>query len=597
MISGPSLSSAACFAILAAILLYLYWQNREELFRMWGLAWLVLFGRQLAVALTGGPVLPWLWPDVVLLAAASALLLLGAFAYAGPARLGPFRAALIGLALGVLSVLAFLALLEIDPQPNRAWAAALGFLGATSILSAWLIGRYGREAAPIGSDLTGAALIAWGVLLPIGWTIASGSRGGGAGWLPVLEAVLGALITIGMIILGIEASRSQLVTRRVDARNLFDEDPNMILVIQDGQYVFVNRAFRERFGWGLDDIQGDGLFERVAPEYREQASARYSARLREEPVTDYELEFLDARGERVPVIVHADGIQWDAGKALKYELMDITTRRQAEAEIRAINVKLQRINTELEKSNQLKTEFLSNTSHELKTPLTSIIANTEILEYEMCGPVNDEQRRVLANISRNSQHLLDMISRLLDFARHEEGHPLLRYERVDLRALLDGVVETVGPLLEDGTRRIVVIVDERLEPCYLDGEKVYRVYLNLVENAIKFSRTGEIRVEAERVEDEIEGRVVDQGIGIPAEKLEEIFEAFRQVDASTTRAYQGVGLGLAICKQLIELHGGRIWAESAPDEGTTMHFRVPYRPDPPDSVARPTADAAMKNLS
>ncbi|MBA3584614.1 MAG: hypothetical protein H0W36_08840, partial [Gemmatimonadetes bacterium] len=157
---------------------------------------------------------------------------------------------------------------------------------------------------------------------------------------------------------------------------------------------------------------------------------------------------------------------------------------------------------------------------------------------------------------------------------------------IDLGSLLESVVETVRPLVEDGARNITHFVDERLEPCFLDGEKIYRVYLNLVENAIKFSNDGEIRVEAQRMGEELEGRVMDHGIGIPPDKLEEVFEAFRQVDASSTRPYQGVGLGLAICKQLIELHGGRIWVESSLGKGSAFRFRVPYRVEPP-----PTAPA------
>jgi signal transduction histidine kinase len=297
------------------------------------------------------------------------------------------------------------------------------------------------------------------------------------------------------------------------------------------------------------------------------------------------LDLLDAKGARVPVLVVADPVPWRGRQALKYEFIDVTSRRRAEDEVRKINEELQHINRELERSNEIKSEFLSNTSHELKTPLTSIIANTEILEYEMCGPVNEEQRKVLANISRNSQHLLEMISRLLDFARHEEGHATLRYEKVDLRTLVEGVVDTAAPLTGDGARRVSGRVDEGLGPCYMDGEKIYRVFLNLVENAIKFSREGEIVVEAERVDGEVEGRVTDHGIGIPEDKLTEVFDAFRQVEPSQTRAYQGVGLGLAICKQLVEMHGGRIWAESRVEEGTVMRFRIPYHETLPASSA------------
>ncbi|MFN2382786.1 MAG: sensor histidine kinase, partial [Gemmatimonadota bacterium] len=184
---------------------------------------------------------------------------------------------------------------------------------------------------------------------------------------------------------------------------------------------------------------------------------------------------------------------------------------------------------------------------------------------------------------------LEMITELLDFARQRTDRDVLRREMVRFDILLAGVLETVRPLADEKDLELQIDLPDTLPPCWLDGEKIYRVYLNLVENAIKFSSQGVIRMGARPVDHEIEGTVSDQGIGIPAGQLEEIFEAFRQVDASSTRSYPGVGLGLAICRQLIELHGGRIWAESIPGRGSTFRFRVPCPPPPaapaPDTEA------------
>lgn len=345
--------------------------------------------------------------------------------------------------------------------------------------------------------------------------------------------------------------------RATDLELLLEADPNMICVVREDSVMFANRALRERCGRSL------AQFEKLARVRRGDSAS------------SFEIELRDDRGHTVPVVLHAHPIQWRGAPAWRYELVDISERRESEREVREMMVELRRMNAELENANRLQTEFLSNTSHELKTPLTSIIANAEILEYEMCGPVNIEQRRILTNISRNSQHLLKMITSLLAYASHREGDDVLRLQEVAIAMLLETVVETIKPLLEEGELAVDLDVDDDIPLCNLDPEKIYRVYLNLIENAIKYSPQGMIRVGAHVVDGELEGSVSDQGVGIPANMLEAIFQPFRQADASPTRAYGGVGLGLAICKHLVELHGGRIWAESEPGGGATIRFRLP----------------------
>ncbi len=587
MMMGSSLHAAAFFAVLAIVYLFLHREYRLPHHLLWLLAWVALVARAL-VGLVEGPQSAWRTGlESGLVTLASSLLLLGALSAVGPERLGRAHAVRVGAAIGggFLAVLAVFASVRPGVAPAR--TAALALFVVLWIAAGWAVDRYVRQFAPLGARAAGLALVLTPLVWGFAWIFApdlSTTR------LELLETGLGLLLGASMIILGVEEARTRYAGHRVDPAVLFDGDPNMIVVLQDDRVVFVNRALAARIGRKASEFGDGGLESIVAPEHREllelpRASAERG--MGQRTAGNLEIDLLDARGARVPALLLADPIPWRGRQAVKYEFIDVTSRRRAEDEVRKINEELQHINTELERSNEIKSEFLSNTSHELKTPLTSIIANTEILEYEMCGPVNEEQRNVLANINRNCQHLLDMISRLLDFARLEEGHATLRYERVDMRTLVEAVVDTARPLAGDGGRRIVGHVDERLGPCFLDGEKIYRILLNLVENAIKFSRDGKIQVEAELVGGEVEGRVTDKGIGIPEDKLTEIFEAFRQVEPSQTRAYQGVGLGLAICKQLVEMHGGRIWADSKLGEGTVMRFRVPYHEAPPGTVGTP----------
>ena len=556
MFSSAALHPVAYFAILSGISGYLYIQERRRPFLLWSVGWVLLTV-----------------PQLLCIALAGILVLLGAASLERGTTRSATRAAAVGALLLLAAV--FAAGLVSFGAMDLPRAAALGVLASAWLAAGALLYRWGGVHSGPGARIAGLALGSWGLWLPLASALGAGRPG--AGWPSEVTAALGAVVIIGVAVLAVEITRSR--GRRPDARRLLDDDPNMVAILQKRRIVYANPAFLEVLGYRMADLERMDPADLISPSGREEALLRRDQRERGEPITDYETEIMDMSGGRHAVIVHGDLVEWDGAPAFKYELTDMTKRREAEAEVRRIHDELMRMNAELERANRLQSEFLSNTTHELKTPLTSIMANTEILEYEMCGPVNEEQRRVLGTIGRNSQHLLEMISRLLDFARARAGVGTLRLEEVRPREILDGVAETVRPLLEGKEVRLEVEAGPGAdEACWLDGEKMYRVYLNLVENAIKFSTRGTIRASAAVADGVLEGSVADEGIGIPSERREDIFEAFTQVDASSTRSYPGVGLGLAICKQLVELHGGSIWAESEAGRGSTFRFRVPCMP-------------------
>lgn len=589
MFASDSLFPVAYFAVLAIVFLYLHTRHRRTEFLLWGTGWGILLLRGLVIETGAGSVRSW--TAVVLTATAAVAFFLGAIAFARVARMTSGRAALLGAASGALAAILVIGIRMLVPEAGLE-RTSLGLLAAAWIATGWIVDRTVRDRAPTGARFGGLALLVWGASLPV--AIAISPVVPDPGWMTVAGRILAGLATVGVLVLAFESAQGTVAAAgRIDPRQLLDDDPNMIVVIQDEDLVFANRAVEERLGYGQEEVARLGFYEQVAPEDRERAREVYRARMEGRRIDDYELEILDTDEEPVPVLVHADSILWEGRPAFKYELTDLSTTKRAEEEIRHMNRELKRINAELEQANRLQSEFLSNTTHELKTPLTSIIANTEILEYEMCGPVNEEQKRILGSISHNSQQLLEMISQLLDFARKREGYDAPEYEDVAVRAVLDGVVETVRPMLEEKGLAIETAIAPGAEQAWLDSGKVYRLYLNLAENAIKFSRDGVIRLRAEKADGEFQGSVADEGIGIPDEKQEEIFQPFRQVDASATRSYGGAGLGLAICRQLVELHGGRIWVESNPGKGSVFVFRLPgRRPSEPPTTESVTASEA-----
>jgi signal transduction histidine kinase len=233
----------------------------------------------------------------------------------------------------------------------------------------------------------------------------------------------------------------------------------------------------------------------------------------------------------------------------------------------------------LRELDHLKTSFLANMSHELRTPLNSILGFTQVILEGIDGPLTDYMISDLQLIEKNGKHLLNLISEVLDMAKIEAGRMSLTIENLDLRELLGDVLETTSAQAREKGIYLDLKADSHADLGIAgDQIRLKQIMLNLISNAIKFTETGGITVEAERKIDEIHVRVVDTGIGIAQDKLETIFEAFSQVDTSTTRKAGGTGLGLPISRRLVEMHGGRLWAVSSGEgKGTVMHLTLPIQ--------------------
>jgi len=218
----------------------------------------------------------------------------------------------------------------------------------------------------------------------------------------------------------------------------------------------------------------------------------------------------------------------------------------------------------LEAVDRLKTEFLSMVSHELRTPLTPIKGYLSLLLANKMGEIPAQQREALNILSRQSDHLQDLIESLLDISRLELGKPIpLSKEPLSVKKVIDEVVEAVRIMAESRGLSVNVEAAANTPTIVADEIKLKRVITNLIGNAIKFTpKGGEIRIRAQPTDSNVRLEVIDNGIGIAPELLEKVFEKFFQIDSSYTRAAGGIGMGLAIARELVGLHGGRIWAES-----------------------------------
>ncbi len=234
---------------------------------------------------------------------------------------------------------------------------------------------------------------------------------------------------------------------------------------------------------------------------------------------------------------------------------------------------------ELRRADQLKTEFLANMSHELRTPLNSIIGFSRVILKGLDGPVTETQKQDLSAIYNAGQHLLGLINNILDFSKIESGKMDLVFSEVDVSEIIDSVMDTAAGLVKGLPIELKREVPERLPMVWGNGIRIRQVLLNLLSNAAKFTEEGIIGISA-HISEDIEKReiilsVFDSGPGIAEENLKKIFEPFSQVDSSPTRLHSGTGLGLSICRYLVELHGGKIWVESTPGEGSTFSFTLP----------------------
>ncbi|HYL56449.1 MAG TPA: ATP-binding protein [Gemmatimonadales bacterium] len=264
------------------------------------------------------------------------------------------------------------------------------------------------------------------------------------------------------------------------------------------------------------------------------------------------------------------------------------------ADLTALNEKLEvqhrevtRLNAELDQAGKLKDQFLANMSHELRTPLNSVIGFSDLLLSMLPdnGPDAATQRDYLETIARNGRHLLELINELLDLSKIAAGRMELRFEPLDVHDLLREAADSVRALVEGRKHKLAIEPPRAHVRVQADRGRLRQVLLNLLSNAIKFTTDGGRIALSARLEETGHVRIAvsDSGIGIAAEDQGKLFKEFVQLDASASRRYEGTGLGLALSKRLVELHGGTIGVDSELGKGSTFWFTLPRadsRPEP-----------------
>jgi PAS domain S-box-containing protein len=383
------------------------------------------------------------------------------------------------------------------------------------------------------------------------------------------------------------ASRAEILAER-KFRDLIENAPDAILQADStGKIMLANRTAELLFGYSRDEFIGMSVDALVpaAARSRHPAHRRKFEEAGESRPMGMGLDLLAVRkdGTEFPVEISLSPNRTQGGINATAVIRDVTERKRAEQQIHSLEqsytAELEARHREAERLNKLKSEFIASVSHELRTPLHTIIGFAELLGEEGAGPLNEKQRRFVHHIQTDSEHLLGLINDVLDLSRIEAGGLVVRTEPLSLKT---AIVEAVNAIHPQASAKQVVVREESIPDISVvaDPLRLRQILYNLLSNGVKFTDPGgEVVVTASALEDCVQITVTDTGLGIPSEECCRIFDKFYQVGYTTTGVRQGTGLGLTICKQLVEIQCGKIWVESEPGKGSRFHFTLPVLPN------------------
>jgi len=373
-----------------------------------------------------------------------------------------------------------------------------------------------------------------------------------------------------------------LSEREAQYRDLVENANSVILRWRpDGEVIFINRFAENFFGFRSEEIIGRNFLGLIVPESdsngRQLGTLSADIVARPEAYINNVNENIRKNGERVWVAWNNKPILSPDGSVTEVLSIgiDITKLVFTEKELRHALDELAVAKERAEAADRIKSAFLATMSHELRTPLNSIIGFTGILLQGLAGAINDEQAKQLTMVKSSANHLLSLISDVLDISKIEAGQLTVDCMPFQLADAIDKVIRTVQPLAEKKGIGLEVFLPRDMGTIRSDQRRFEQVLLNLLSNAVKFTESGGVTVDCCRDGNDYLVKVSDTGIGIRPEDAEHLFQPFYQIDSGLTRKYEGTGLGLSICTKLLELMGGSIRLESQPGRGSCFSFRLP----------------------
>ncbi|MGC1426760.1 MAG: PAS domain-containing sensor histidine kinase [Nitrosotalea sp.] len=362
--------------------------------------------------------------------------------------------------------------------------------------------------------------------------------------------------------------------------DLYEQSPDLYRTIDaDGTILDCNNAYAIRLGYSKEEIIGKTIFDHSSENGYQDIKDSFEIWKRTGNVQNKEIQLKCKDGSIFPGLISANNLYDIHGKLIGSNsvIKDIAEICEYRKKLQESKDQIQIQLFELQQLDVAKDEFLAMITHELKTPLVPIKSYVEMILSEKLGPLNDIQKSRLSTVQSNMVYLLKILSDLLDVQKIELGQLKLTKDLHDLAEIVDKTVEKMREDIEKRDMSITTNLQSNLI-CICDDIRIEQVLTNLLVNAIKFSTPGNGKISVKILPENEWAKIIvkDNGIGIIREDLEQIFVKFYQIDASSTREYGGTGLGLSVCKALVESHGGKIWAESeGTGKGSEIHILLP----------------------
>lgn len=355
-----------------------------------------------------------------------------------------------------------------------------------------------------------------------------------------------------------------------------------IWVIDDrAKTSYCNPQMASMLGYSVEEMQGRSLYDFIDLSARPLGENLFQRR-KESLGETHDFCFRCKDGSPLWTILSATPLFDDRGQfqgALGM-VTDISDRKQTEAQLRETNDRLAQIVAELERATRMKDEFLASMSHELRTPLNSILGMSEALKAQVYGTLTQSQKRSLEIIETSGQHLLDLINDILDLAKIESGKMELQVAPSSISQLCSDSLTFIKQQAHQKNIQLHCQIPEGIETIEVDERQIRQVLINLLSNAVKFTPDGgriALEIEESWEEEILKFNVIDTGIGIAAENFSLLFEAFIQLDSSLSRRYAGTGLGLALVRRIVKLHGGEVTVESEVGVGSKFSVSLPWK--------------------